>query len=84
MLKYQKINNIHKDDIIDIGGKDKFRTKFTNLANIDGFNKVNIIGFIRDAEESSANFAFQSICTTLQKNGLPIPRDINTITNEKG
>jgi hypothetical protein len=80
LLKYENINNIQ---IIDIGGKDKFKSEFPNLVNSEGFSEVRAIGFIRDAESQKAESAFSSICGILKKNGLPAPKNINTTINEE-
>jgi hypothetical protein len=79
ILEYEKINGIQ---VMDIGGKDKFKNTFPNLRNSDQFDKVHTIGFIRDAEEKDATSAFQSICSTLKNNQLPVPKTINTIINK--
>jgi tRNA 2-selenouridine synthase SelU len=81
ILKYEEINNIQ---IIDIGGKDKFKVEFPNLVNLEGFSEVRALGFIRDAESQKAESAFSSICGILKKNGLPVPKNINTIISEEG
>jgi hypothetical protein len=76
MLEYEDINNIQ---VIDIGGKDKFKIEFPLLLNSDGFSDVHTLGFVRDAEENQAVSAFSSICGILKKNGLPAPKVVNTI-----
>ncbi|MHB1767651.1 MAG: DUF3226 domain-containing protein [Phycisphaerae bacterium] len=51
--------------IVDIGGKDKFHTKFPTITNLPGFRNVQRLGIIRDAEESYTS-TFQSIKNTLR------------------
>ncbi len=80
LIKYEKINGIQ---IIDIGGKDKIKTEFPLLINLEGFTDVNALGFIRDAEENQAISAFASICYILKHNGFPAPDTINSICNEQ-
>jgi hypothetical protein len=71
--------------IIDMGGKDKFTHRFSNLANSDGFgNIVKNIGFVRDAEDKEAVSAFQSICGVLKSLKLPCPAEANKIVCENG
>jgi len=79
MLKYEEIDNTQ---VIDIGGKDKFKIELPLLLNSEGFSEVHTLGFVRDAEENQAESAFSSICSILKKNGLPAPKIINTINNE--
>lgn len=71
--------NINKVQIVDIGGKDKFPNEFQNLYNMEGFNKIECLGFVRDAEKKPAQSAFDSICNILKKHKLPIPSKINEI-----
>ncbi len=78
ILKYENINNIQ---VIDIGGKDKFKFELPALLNLEGFSKVHTLGFVRDAEENQADSAFSSICDTLKENGLPVPKAVNTIVD---
>nr|WP_207687943.1 DUF3226 domain-containing protein [Desulfonema limicola] len=80
MLQYEKINNIQ---VIDIGGKDKFKIELSLLLNLEGFSEVHTLGFVRDAEENQADSAFSSICSVLNKNRLPAPKTINSINNEQ-
>lgn len=80
LIKYEKINEVQ---IIDIGGKDKFKIEFPLLINSEGFTDVHTLGFIRDAEENRAESAFASICDTLKHNGLPAPDTINSICNKQ-
>ena len=65
--------------LVDIGGISKFHNEFSNLYNLDGFNKVNVIGFIRDAEKNPPMSAFDSICEILKKFNMPIPRELGII-----
>ncbi len=81
LLKFEKIGAVQ---IIDIGGKNKFRTELPLLMNMEGFRNVIALGFVRDAEEKMAVSAFQSICDTLKKYNLPIPDSINAINNSSG
>ncbi len=79
MLKHEHINNIQ---VVDIGGKDKFKTEFPLLINAEGFSGVHMLGFVRDAEQNQAHSAFSSICDILKKYGFSTPSDINTIHHD--
>lgn len=85
-LKFLKSSNeiSHvKFHIIDIGGKDVFRSKkgISLLIKSYGFTEiVRSVAIIRDAEEHSAESAFKSINQTLQKVGLSKPNIMNKFT----
>lgn len=80
LLKNININNIQ---LIDIGGIDKFKYHIPLLIKSDGFTKVEVIGFIRDAEKNQASSAFNSICNILRRNKLTPPSSIrNTSINK--
>jgi len=75
---------IEKVQLVDIGGKDKFRTEFPLLRCSEGFSDVRALGFIRDAEDKKADAAFSSICSILEEYSLPIPDSANTVIEKKG
>jgi len=82
LLKHEKLENIQ---IIDIGGKDKFKLQFSLFANSEGFYKrLKRIGFVRDAEDNEADSAFQSICSVLDECKLPLPEKQKVIVNNNG
>jgi len=86
--QYLKAQEKHPDfflapnivQLIDIGGKDKFKKEFELLAITDGFSNIEKLGLVRDAEDRQAMEAFQSICTVLRNNNLPVPDSMNSIT----
>ncbi len=80
LLRYERMDGIQ---LVDIGGKDKFQIELPLLTKIDGFRNVEVIGFIRDAEDQLADSAFNSVCETLRKNNLPVPASINVLTDGK-
>jgi len=83
LLKHENIKDIQ---VIDIGGKDKFKVEIPFLINAEGFSDVQSLGFIRDAEENQANSAFSSICSILKNNKnykLPIPKNMNKVIPEQ-
>lgn len=63
-----------KNDIqvIEVGGKDKFRTKLLGLLAGSGFHRVVSIGIVRDAD-SNPHDAFRSVCSSLRGAKLPTP-----------
>lgn len=81
LLKQKNLNDFQ---VISVGGKDKFPTELPLLINLEGFSKVNTIGFVRDAEENKAQSAFSSICSQLRKNNLPVPNSINEVIEKSG
>jgi hypothetical protein len=71
--------------IIDIGGKDKFKSRFSLFANSEQFYSiVKNIGFVRDAEEKEATSAFQSVCNILESCNLPYPEKPNKTVHDNG
>jgi hypothetical protein len=81
LLEYEKLESVQ---IIDIGGKDKFKIEFPLFAQSENFyNKLKRIGFVRDAEDKEAISAFQSICSVLKACELPVPEKQKVIVNDK-
>ena len=76
LLQHQKIDTFQ---VFPMDGKDRFKNELPLLMSTDGFSRVHTLGFIRDAEEKEAGSAFQSICGTLKKSGLPVPKKIDAI-----
>ncbi len=68
--------------LIDIGGKDNFLLEFPALTFLEGFNSIERLGFVRDAETRPAQSAFSSVCMMLQKHKLPVPAKPNEIICE--
>ncbi len=66
---------IRQVQVVDLGGKEKFAVELPLLMGLDGFGRVDALGFVRDAEENLAESAFASLCTTLKKNHLPAPAE---------
>nr|VFJ98510.1 MAG: hypothetical protein BECKLFY1418B_GA0070995_11224 [Candidatus Kentron sp. LFY] len=80
MLKHIGIEDVQ---LVDIGGKDKFKVEFPLLYNSPGFSEVRSLGFIRDAEDKKADAAFSSIRSVLEKHHLPMPNATKTIIDGK-
>jgi len=80
LLRYERMDGVQ---LVDIGGKDKFQIELPLLTKLDGFRNLEVIGFIRDAEDQLADSAFNSVCETLRKNNLPVPASIKVLTDGK-
>lgn len=59
-------------DLRGVGGKDQFKNKMPGLQKTTGFNKLDAIGIVRDADESFEK-AFESIKGVLEKMGFQAP-----------
>ena len=79
LLKHVGITEIEP---IDVGGKDKFKTKFPALVRMTGFSDVEVLAVIRDAD-NDAEGAFKSIRDILRKEGLEPPEDHNRFSHSK-
>jgi hypothetical protein len=82
LLKNLSIANVQ---IIDVGGKDKFKHQFpVYLQSDSALNTIKNIGFVRDAEDREAAAAFQSICSVLNDYKLPCPTQIGKVIEYDG
>jgi hypothetical protein len=80
LCKKIKINDIQ---IIETGGKDKFKLEFPIILNACGFENVTSIVIIRDADESF-NSAVSSVQYQLEKYQLPVPSNhAEFLTNKR-
>jgi hypothetical protein len=70
LLKY--INMTDLVDIREVGGKAQFKNKMPVLQKASGFNKLEHIAIIRDADENAAG-AFASIVGIINNIGLTPP-----------
>ncbi|MBN1323517.1 MAG: hypothetical protein JW986_05885 [Methanotrichaceae archaeon] len=59
-------------EIWPIGGKTRLTKALGALKMLSGFSRVISLGIIRDADDDAAG-AFQSVCDSLSRNGLPAP-----------
>lgn len=75
-----KYLNISEFQIINAEGKDNFQNHILSLKAVEGFNKIKIIGIIRDADQSAEN-SFISVCNSLKNADLDIPIHKNTFTD---
>nr|VFK16698.1 MAG: hypothetical protein BECKLPF1236B_GA0070989_11008 [Candidatus Kentron sp. LPFa] len=80
LLKQLGIEDVQ---LVDIGGKDKFKRKFPPLYNTREFQDVHSLGIVRDAEDKAADAAFSSICSILEKYPLPMPNAPSTVIGGK-
>ncbi|MBN1352120.1 hypothetical protein JXJ21_22165 [candidate division KSB1 bacterium] len=71
--------NMTSIQTVDIGGKEKFQIELPLLMNLEGFDCIEAIGFVRDAEDGTVQSAFQSIKAILHRNGLPVPDALNSV-----
>jgi hypothetical protein len=68
-----KIGIFDNVDIRAIGGKDQFKVKLPAFRIATGFNSLEKIAIIRDADDN-ANNTFKSVIGVLKSNGLKPPR----------
>ncbi len=61
-------------EVREMGGKDQFKRKIPALKNIPGYNNLEAIAVIRDADNSCVN-TFKSIKGVLKQNGLQTPEN---------
>lgn len=73
-----KAINISDVQIIDIGGKDKFRPSFPTITALSGFRSVVRLGIIRDAEADAAG-TLASVQQSLTENGLTAPQQAGVV-----
>lgn len=66
-------------ELWEVGGKDQFKNKMPVLQKTTGFNKLETIGIIRDADESFEN-AFKSIKGVLEKMKFQAPERAGEFT----
>ncbi|MBI3948454.1 MAG: hypothetical protein HY321_21250 [Armatimonadetes bacterium] len=58
--------------ITDAGGIDEWTVRLQGIRGATGFDQLQSLGLIRDAEAGSAS-AVQSVCAVLRRAGLPVP-----------
>jgi hypothetical protein len=78
LFKYLSIESIQ---ILVVDGKNKFKAEFLAFSNAEGFDKVENVGFVLDADDNHPQSAFNSICDILQLRRLPQPVWPNRITS---
>ncbi len=76
LLTYEEIKKVQ---CIDVGGKDKFPEIFSFLVRMEEFKKAVSIGLVRDAENNQAKSAFDSLCSNLREQSLPVPSTLNAL-----
>ena len=80
LLKHMDIKDIQ---VLPIGGKTQIHSKLKAITSTAYFRKrVESLVIVRDAD-SNPQSAFQSVCTALQKAGLPIPSKLMAFTPTK-
>lgn len=71
LFKELRINDVQ---VIESKGKDKFDGELELIINDRDFENVTSIGIVRDADNSHED-AFRSVCSSLRKFNLPVPRE---------
>jgi hypothetical protein len=71
--------NISDVEIVDIGGKDKFKGNIPILIKSSGFDNLTKFGIIRDADKNASS-AFTSIRNILKKNNLSLPTNYKKLS----
>jgi hypothetical protein len=69
--------------IIEVGGKDKFKLEFPALLNLEGFSNVKSYAIIRDAD-NDANATLSSIQSLLSRHHQPVPNDCGEFADNNG
>lgn len=77
LFKHLSISNIQ---IIEVGGKIKFKDELPALMNDPNFPSVRSLGYVRDADVN-ANDTLKSIQGTLKKYNLPVPKKSEDFAN---
>lgn len=80
LLKKLNINDIQ---IIETGGKDKFKSLFAVVLTFQGFEKVKSIGITRDADNDK-QAAVESIKHQLGIHRLPVPKGHSNMVEKNG
>ena len=78
LFKILKLENIQ---IKSTRGKDQINRKIKGLVLTEGWDDVESIGLIRDADKS-ANRAFASLTGVLKRSRLPIPNSPGTFSRQ--
>ena len=69
-LRYKNLDSIK---LINCEGKDKLKEKLSALKKAPDFNTVTSLAIIQDANDEGPQRRFQSVCSILKNNKLPIP-----------
>jgi len=72
--------NVHDIEVHEIGGKPKFKDNFPTFCINRGFEKIEHLAVIRDAD-TNANNQFKSIQHVLRKERMDVPSEINRFTD---
>ena len=71
LLEKNKINEIQ---VMDTGGKEQFKKLFPIIKNTPGFDELETLAIIHDADKDS-QIAFQSVCDVLKNNEIKAPKE---------
>jgi len=70
LLQELNIPDVH---VQEVGGKHGFAKRLPLLKKTTGFDKVESIALVRDADTDGVRNAFASLCNVLKNTGLPVP-----------
>jgi len=73
----------HEIQVINAGGRDRFKTAFPGYVLQEGFRRVTSLAVVQDADEGVAP-RFQSISNVLQKYDLPVPAGAGQFADHEG
>ena len=77
---FLKRKNIDGIQIISSGGKHQFQTLFPRIKKTPGFDEINSLAVIHDADMNAYN-AFQSVCSVLSNNDVKKPDKVASFTS---
>ena len=77
LLEKKQINEIQ---VMDTGGKEQFQTLFPNIKKTPGFDELETLAIIHDADKDN-QATFQSICSVLKNNKIDIPQKISSFVS---
>jgi hypothetical protein len=78
LLKHMDVNDF---EVVDVGGKDRFKVEFPALRRASGFSEIKLVAIVRDAENDAMS-AFSSIRNILKKEGLRPPDNPNQFSED--
>ena len=73
--------DLHGVQIISSGGKEQFSSIFPEIIKMPDFDEVQALAVIQDTDTNSDS-VFQSICHTLKKEQLSVPKEMSHFTSE--
>ena len=77
LLEEKQINEIQ---VMDTGGKKQFQTLFPNIKKTPGFDELETLAIIQDADTDNQE-TFQSVCSVLKHNKIDVPQKISSFVS---